>query len=143
MPFTQDNPYQELQPLPDGDHWRTTTRLTYKHKAQGTVIRVRVPAGFVTDGASIPRLLWSLVGHPLGEYHPAAIVHDALYDGTAPLPNLDNPRRVADQILLAACADLGVSWVKRRTLYIGVRVGGWLPWRRYRERKDAKRRATP
>jgi hypothetical protein len=36
-----------------------------------------VPAGFETDGASIPRALWTFVGSPFtGKYLPAAIVHD-------------------------------------------------------------------
>lgn len=46
----------------DGKHWR-------------------VPAGYVTDGASIPRLLWSVVGSPYDADHlRAAIVHDYFCD---------------------------------------------------------------
>ena len=37
----------------------------------------RVPRGFMSDGASIPRFLWSLAGGPLdGPYRDAALVHD-------------------------------------------------------------------
>lgn len=37
----------------------------------------RVPAGFISDGASIPRVFWWLIGHPLmGDYRRAALVHD-------------------------------------------------------------------
>jgi Protein of unknown function (DUF1353) len=36
-----------------------------------------VPAGYISDGASIPRLFWTPVGGPLdGAYRDAAIIHD-------------------------------------------------------------------
>lgn len=36
-----------------------------------------VPAGHISDGASIPRQYWSFIGSPLtGKYRDAAIVHD-------------------------------------------------------------------
>ena len=38
-----------------------------------------VPAGFITDFASIPRLFWTVVGHPAGKYAQAAVLHDYLY----------------------------------------------------------------
>lgn len=38
---------------------------------------VVVPEGFRSDGASIPRALWWLMGHPLGGlYRRAAVIHD-------------------------------------------------------------------
>lgn len=38
---------------------------------------VHVPAGFMTDGASVPRAFWSLIP-PWGIYGQAAILHDYL-----------------------------------------------------------------
>ena len=38
-----------------------------------------VPAGFETDGASVPRLLWAVFS-PAGVLFQAAIVHDYLYN---------------------------------------------------------------
>ena len=39
-----------------------------------------VPAGFITDGASIPRWLWRLCGHPFEEPRLyAAVLHDYFY----------------------------------------------------------------
>lgn len=36
-----------------------------------------IPAGFICDGASIPRLMWTVVGSPLtGDYRRAAVLHD-------------------------------------------------------------------
>ncbi|HET7437502.1 MAG TPA: DUF1353 domain-containing protein [Thermoanaerobaculia bacterium] len=37
------------------------------------------PAGFVFDGATIPRPLWSVFGDPfIGDYRRAAVIHDLL-----------------------------------------------------------------
>lgn len=40
---------------------------------------ISVPAGFVTDLATIPRIFWTLLP-PDGKYAKAAIIHDYLYD---------------------------------------------------------------
>ena len=40
---------------------------------------VFVPSGFVSDGASTPRLLWSIFP-PVGRYFAAAVVHDYLLE---------------------------------------------------------------
>lgn len=46
-----------------------------------------IPAGFQTDGASIPRPLWSLVGmYPDGMIRAAAVVHDFLYQYGGHIP---------------------------------------------------------
>ncbi len=37
---------------------------------------VVVPKGFESDGASIPRLAWPFVGHPLGRMRKAGVLHD-------------------------------------------------------------------
>jgi hypothetical protein len=69
--------------LDDGRHVRLMVDLRFQD-ARG-VVHV-APAGFVSDGASIPQALWSLVGGPLsGRYRRAAILHDwTLRDGMAP-----------------------------------------------------------
>jgi len=39
---------------------------------------IMIPAGFVTDFASVPRFLWSFVP-PIGKFNLAALVHDYCY----------------------------------------------------------------
>jgi hypothetical protein len=47
-----------------------------------SVLAFTVPAGATTDGASIPRFLWRLCGHPLMAPRVyAALLHDWLYAG--------------------------------------------------------------
>lgn len=50
-----------------------------------------VPAGFVSDGASVPRFLWALFGHPLDRRHRrAGVLHDWEYERAV------RPRREID-----------------------------------------------
>lgn len=95
--------------------------------------RIRVPAGFLTDFASIPRLLWALIP-PRGKYNRAAIIHDFLYKFAPrdPSTGVACTRGRADSIMREACENLGERATRRWAIYSGVRSGGWLPWRRYR-----------
>lgn len=78
-----------------------------------------VPAGFVTDGASIPRFLWRLLGHPFqSDYIDVFILHDYRYQTG------EIPRSVADDEMLAGLEARGMGYVKRYTIYWGVRLFG-------------------
>ncbi|MDR7420027.1 MAG: DUF1353 domain-containing protein [Armatimonadota bacterium] len=84
-----------------------------------------VPAGFVTDFASTPRLIWAWLP-PTGKYMGAAVVHDYLYV-------VDRCTRAeADAVFLEAMADAGVNVVRRRLMYLAVRAFGQEIWDRYR-----------
>lgn len=88
-----------------------------------------IPAGFVTDLASIPQVLWNILP-PIGRYDHAAVVHDFLYQ------NNGVTRAQADVVLREAMEVKQVPAWMRWTIYSGVRVGGWLPWKRYRSRQS-------
>ena len=90
---------------------------------------VAVPKGFVTDGASVPRVLWNIFP-PWGEYARAAVVHDWLYHRQIV------SRKRSDKIFLEAMADIGCPRRVRYTMWSGVRLGGWTIWhKRKRDRK--------
>lgn len=103
---------------------------------------VEVAAGFITDFGSIPRPLWNLPGlSPFGKYRRAYCVHDRLY--VAPVVRTRHTSRAidrgeADAILDEAMAVLGANWLIRKTVKSGVRLGGWLPWGRYRKQQAEK-----
>ena len=59
------------------DLWRVTTPFRYYLGTEDTGRYISIPAGYLTDGASVPRVLWSIVP-PWGRYGQAAIVHDFL-----------------------------------------------------------------
>jgi len=85
---------------------------------------LKVPKGFVCDGASIPRIAWSIVGYPMeGDYVEAAVIHDYLYR------NAIGTKVHADNVFLQAMKDLKVNIVKRRVMYWAVKYFGKGAWR--------------
>lgn len=78
---------------------------------------ISVPAGFITDLATIPRIFWSLMP-PDGKYAKAAIIHDYLYD------NAFRTKYEADRIFLDGMTVLGVPKWKRVIMYWAVRLFG-------------------
>jgi hypothetical protein len=97
--------------------------LVYDSQVLGRTITV--PLGFVTDLASVPRLLWNVLP-PMGGYSDAAVVHDFLYatNGLA--------RGQADAVLREAMEVCGVRPWQRWLIYRGVRAGGWHAWNDHR-----------
>lgn len=90
---------------------------------------LRIPAGFETDFASVPRALW-VIFPPAGLYSRAAVFHDWLYQFGA------MSRADADRAFLVAMTALGVPWWQREAMYYGVRIGGWLAWRKYKKQRE-------
>lgn len=79
-----------------------------------------VPKGSITNGASIPRTLWSSVGSPFtGNYRRASIIHDIAIRDRAIV------RGDADSMFYFACLAGGCMLVEGKLLYAGVRVGSW------------------
>lgn len=136
----------EVSPEPDGKHWRLMRSFGYyrfggdippyidRSRSLDVIV---VPAGFVTDFASIPWPLWSFIGASWGRYGKAAVIHDFLYQhhGYEAWPKdtgVQFARWHADDIFLEAMVVLNVAGWRRRLMYRGVRWFGWLAWRRCR-----------
>lgn len=75
-----------------------------------------------TDLASVPTLLWGLVG-PYGAHMQAALLHDQLCAEAATDPNGDSLRRQADSLFRRALAEGGVPDFRRWLMWTGVRLG--------------------
>jgi hypothetical protein len=87
---------------------------------------ILVPKGFITDGASVPKVLWSLGWTPFAkDTLEAAVVHDYLY-------RVQAPRTVSDLIFYELMKDNGVRFLKRLTYLLAVRVGGVFAYARWR-----------
>ncbi len=100
----------------------------YTEDGEDTII---VPAGFISDGASIPRIFWTIIGSPWsGKYGRAAVIHDYLYYKQI------FTRKKSDLIFLEGMKVLGVSWWKRHLMYRAVRMASWIPWNKYKEMND-------
>lgn len=83
---------------------------------------ITVPAGFESDGASIPRIFWSVASPWTGRYVKAAWLHDYLYK-TGLVSKL-----VADVIFLEAMLICDTSYVKAHGMYLAVKFGGHAAW---------------
>lgn len=78
---------------------------------------ITVPGGTVTDLASTPRWIWSVLP-PFGQYAKAAIVHDYLYQQAV------GSKHYADRVFLEAMTVLGVPRWRRTVMYWMVRWFG-------------------
>ncbi len=86
---------------------------------------VKVPLGFRTDLASIPRALRSLIPQ-VGRHIQPAIVHDILY--RHPWARKGLSRAQADKMFLDGMETVGVGWLRRWAMYGAVRSAGWASW---------------
>lgn len=80
-----------------------------------------IPAGFITDLASIPKVMRP-VFNPNDESRKPAVLHDLRYclkQGT---------RKEADDLFLEALGRSGVGFARRWSMWMGVRAGGWVYW---------------
>lgn len=111
MPKFKEIPSLDFIVDGSGKEFKTEERLVYKSDLWPNDIIV--PAGFVTDLASIPRVFQSLIPK-VGRHSLAAIVHDYL----CRLDGFDRP--LADKIFLEAMKLLGVNRVRRRLMYWAV-----------------------
>lgn len=108
-------------------------RLGLPFEVQYRGLTIVCPAGMVTDGASIPRFFWRVIGSPWsGLYREPAVVHDGLYAGACwvtclgAASSLD--RAGSDLCFLRLMAHAGVGRIRRWAMYWGVRIGGRWAW---------------
>lgn len=77
------------------------------------------PSGSIVNGASIPRVLWSLVGSPFtGDYVYASIVHDVACEVRT------QPWRDTHYMFYQACLAGGTRRGRAKLLYLAVRNFG-------------------
>ena len=105
-------------------------KLTTDYEVKFGDIVIVIRHGFVTNGASIPRIFWAY-GNPFGDDTlPGAIVHDALYQ------THDLPRMVTDAIFFSLMKDNQTKLFKRWIYFLAVRLFGWICWGKPHCKKD-------
>jgi hypothetical protein len=109
----------DFRPFVDGRHWIVRQPLTYTIGVSND--RITVPPGFVTDLASIPQVLQSIIRQN-GLYLLPAVVHDYLY-WKQPCT-----RAQSDQIFLLAMLENKVGDFHRVALYEAVKAAGSFAW---------------
>lgn len=128
--FTEeDEPTGRFLPHPRGHLFQLLTELVFHVGSEQSPSVVRVPVGTLTDFASIPRTVQLFIPKDIGRR--AAIIHDYLYQ-TRGLGG-KYTRKQCDEIFLDALSVLNVDWPTRKTLYAGVRIGGWVAWRNHKK----------
>lgn len=84
--------------------------------------RLHVPAGFLTDGASIPPLMWPVVGHP---YSPSSLRAAILHDWLCRNPDAHAmPSPAVHRLFYASLRADGVAWLRAWAMWLAVRVFG-------------------
>lgn len=116
---------------------RTEDALEYLDEIRG--FWLLIPAGFVCDGASVPRFGWPLLRAGFLELLPCGIAHDYLYrtdavirfgGRRAPATSAPVPGRAfADRTMAEAMGTRrGVSAMDQRLARAALALGGWTAW---------------
>lgn len=119
-----------MRPL-HGDTWE----LAADYTVPAFGFSMRIPAGFVTDRASVPRPFWPLIS-PAECGAVAPLAHDWLYQHGGNASGLIEPlSRVRVDRLFRVLMQLEqvLGW-RRWAAWAAVRVAGWAAWRKADER---------
>lgn len=77
-----------------------------------------VPKGFITDFATTPRILWSVLP-PFGRYAKCAVLHDYLCEE---FHRGRIKRKEVDKIFLESMEAISIPFFTKWSLYLGVRI---------------------
>jgi len=112
----------EVSPFAEGTHWYTREDLIWIGDRR-VQMEVTIPRGFVTDFASVPRVIWPLLPK-WGKYGLPSVLHDFLYarGGT----ELD--RKLADDAMLEAMEDMKESNLRAIIVHRALRRFGGRAW---------------
>lgn len=103
------------------DYWVVNQQFTCILDAEKDQF-VTIPKGFLTDGASVPRMFWTFFPS-WGKYGQAACVHDFLCEyliisDNGKIRNIT--RKECDQFFLKLMTEMQISKSKRLPMYWGV-----------------------
>lgn len=108
----------------DDEHFQLDKELVYFSELLN--YQIIVPSSFETDFASVPRVpiaFWFFGDRA----HHESVIHDYLY-ATGKVN-----KQLADKVFLEAMEVRGKNWFIRRSMYLGVVLGGWKAWRDHRK----------
>lgn len=100
----------------DGINWITLTKIVFTVDLQ----RYEIPAGFVTDFASIPRVARVTINR-IGKPVMAYVIHDWLRTDKDQVMST----KKCDKVLYDLSRQLGESWYTSNKVYYSLRVAGW------------------
>lgn len=95
-------------------------QLVFEYIYRSKKFIILVPAGFITDFASIPKIFHSMI-LPYGKHTAASVIHDWLYSKDC---YFNIARREADQIFLEIMLENKVLYIQAYIMYFAVRLFG-------------------
>ena len=108
----------------DSNSWELIAPLIYENEK----FKVTLLPGLKTDGASIPKVMWTLIGSPMmGRYVGPALIHDGLYASKL------ITRREADDLFMDMMVESKVGWLKRHLIHKAVKWFGGAAWASHKE----------
>jgi hypothetical protein len=120
-------------PLKSGEGQILVREFRWHGPFQGNNVLVTASPGFIWDGASIPRVAWSLIGSPFrGHYQQAALVHDKIYvSHRAFFRGMSRGvnRKFADDLFRHIMKQDGTDEDLADQMWLAVRLGGSHAWR--------------
>lgn len=104
------------------NYWYVANDVDVVIRTMGHEYAFSIPCGYLTDGATVPRVIWNII--PVwDECSESVVIHDYLCN--YPRVKLDGcdhqiPREVVDRLFLAALEFYGVNKLKRFLMYNAV-----------------------
>ena len=122
------------------DYWYLKNALKVDITLGDDLYEVNIPRGYLTDGASVPRILWSICPK-WDKSHKAVILHDYLCEYRIATINgvpTQISREEADKIFLFALKYEGLTKLKYSLMYGAVRTQGTIKGSRFTEINKVK-----
>ncbi len=116
--------------LGNGKMWTLAKSFKYHIGSEYSNKIIKVPAGFETDFASVPKFFWFFPYW--AKYNKSAPIHDALYRFKTVMDEPINRKRADDIFLEAMLIDFRDHKSGKFLAYVeyyGVRLFGWLSWK--------------
>ena len=105
----------------DSKHYQLAEDLIFKNNKY----EITVMKNFITDGASVPKILKNIFSAFEGNYTKAAVIHDALYQSNS------LNRKTNDLLFLEMMKELKTSFLTRYLMYYAVKFFGFLSYKSY------------
>lgn len=105
-----------VEVLDNGRLYKLMQRFVY-YREKNKSSTIIIPRGFITDFATIPRFLWTILP-PFGKYTKCAVLHDYL---CLLYSKGKISRKEADNIFLESMNAVKIPYITKYSLYFGVR----------------------
>lgn len=97
--------------------------------------KVEIKKGFISNGANIPRFLWSFYPPNSPEYISASVIHDFLCDKAYQNNKSYEDFILADKVFFIALKELGVDRFKSALFYLSCKTYHYLKYKLLRRNK--------